>query len=162
MRRFLIATTAAALLVLGACGGETTSGSGGPSSTAASDPVVPGPPGTASGSPGTSTDPEDGSPAGCVATARDQATEIATRSFPDNADETWTVADVVEDDEGRAVVEIVPGSAAVGYPRFRFVTACEDGDAVLLATYALDEGTWTLLFTSDAAEGTDFDPELAD
>jgi len=162
MRRLLIATSAAALLVLGACGSETTSGSGASSTTATTDAVVPGPPGTASGSPGTSAGPDDGSPAGCVDTARDQATEIATRSFPDNADETWTVADAAENDEGQVIVEVVPASAAVGYPRFRFVTVCEGGEAVLLATYALDEGTWTLLFTSDAAEGTEFDPELAE
>jgi hypothetical protein len=161
MRRLLIATTAAALLVLAGCGSESTSGSDASSTTTTTDAVVPAPPGTASGSPGTTVDPGDASSSGCVAIAEDAAPEIATRSFPDNPDETWTVADATENDEGQVVVEIVPASAAVGYPRFRFVTVCEGDDAVLLATYALEEGSWVLLFTSDAAEGIDFEPELS-
>lgn len=162
MRRLLIATTALAVLLVGACGStEDTAGSGASSSTtsttaslSASGTLV-APPGSATG--GTTADP-----ASCAAVAEASAPAIATRSFPDNPDETWTVADVTENDEGQAVVEIVPASAAVGYPRFRFVTACEGGDAVLLATYALDDGAWILLFTSDAAEGLTFDPELAE
>jgi hypothetical protein len=163
MRRLLIATTAVALLVLVGCGSEaTTAGDASSTTTSTTASTATGSPGTASASPDSSADPGDESSSGCVAVAEDAAPDIATRSFPDNPDEIWTVDGVTENDDGQVVVEVVPASAAVGYPRFRFVTVCEGEEAVLLATYALEEGSWVLLFTSDAAEGIDFDPELAD
>jgi hypothetical protein len=85
----------------------------------------------------------------CEERMRAGAPAIARRSFPDNPTVTWNVRRVATD-AGRVVAEIEPTPAEVGYPRFTLVAECRGaGEPTLLATYALENATWTLLSTTD-------------
>lgn len=96
---------------------------------------------------------------GCAAEAESSAPDTALEVFPDNPDVTWTVLDVTEPETDRVLVELEPRPDEVGYPSFQLLYACDDGEPVRLATYALDGGTYVLLATTDAAPG-DLPPTL--
>jgi hypothetical protein len=64
------------------------------------------------------------------------------------------------DERGWAHVEVVPAPDDAGYPRFQFVSECVDGEVVLLGAYALDDGSWVLLFTTPEADVSDFEQTL--
>jgi hypothetical protein len=77
---------------------------------------------------------------------------LGKRSFPDNPDASWQVL-------GHKVVgalryvEVEPGPDEVGYPRFVFVIGClaSAGEPTIYGAYALDKGSYVLLFTSEGA-----------
>jgi hypothetical protein len=124
--------TASGLLVLVALGGMACSKSSSP----------------------TSTEPDAGRP---VAAACDEAAAAAAvdrlgkRSFPDNPDVSWRALGQKTRDRV-AYVEVEPTPDEVGYPRFVFAIGCEvAGEPKLYGAYALDGGSYTLLFTSDDA-----------
>jgi hypothetical protein len=135
MRRTLGLVVAAAL-VLGACGGDDDE--------AATD--------TDDGGEGTD---------GCAAAAEAAAPDQGLESFPDDPDATWTVLGSRTDDDGRAVVEVEPSTPDVGYPGFLFLSECPtDDEAVLLAVYAWEGGTWNILFTTDELGPLELEPTL--
>jgi hypothetical protein len=98
--------------------------------------------------------------AACAEAVRDAAPTEALAAFPDNAEVTWTVQEVEEGGLGMQLAEMEPDSEEVGYRSFRMVFGCGDGEPVLLAIYALDGEEYVLLSTTDAAQGTEFDPVL--
>ena len=155
MRRTLAATWCALALLAGACGDDdsTTSAptTGAPTTSEPSsltgsddDPAPDDDPG-----------PDDGEGSECEVLARAAAPGQAADSFPDNPGNTWAVADTSTDEAGRAVVEVVPTPDDVGYPRFRFVSRCDGDDVVFLGAYALDGGSWILLFTTNEPGASD-------
>jgi len=111
---------------------------------------------------GEADDATEAGTADCAELAEAAAPARASASFPDNADATWTVEGVEIDADGRALVEVVPSTDDVGYPRFRMLHACDGDDVVLLGTYALDDDGWVLLFTTDQPGAADLEPTLAD
>lgn len=146
-----IAVLLVALFVLAGCGDDTDADASG------DDPLTT----DAAGTDDTAPPSEIGGGADeCVTLAEEAAPDEAVRSFPDNPDTSWSVDGSSFDEQGRAQVEVVPTPDDVGYPRFMFVSTCASGDAVLLGVYALDEGAWTLLFTTDDANVEEFAPVL--
>jgi hypothetical protein len=120
-------------------------------------PGVTSPVGSADDAPAPGSDARDSADP-CAVAAEAAAPGQAFDVFVDNPDVTWAVAGVTVDGS-RTTAEIVPTPDEVGYPRFRFVSDCGD-EVVLLAGYALDDGSWILLFTTDEASGIEFDPAL--
>lgn len=96
----------------------------------------------------------------CVARAEGAAPDLARRTFPDNPDVTWHVRGVTSDAEGRAIVEMEPEPDTVGYPRFKLLIGCPaTGGPDILATYALENGAFTLLSTRTGS-ALDYPPSL--
>jgi hypothetical protein len=92
-----------------------------------------------------------------VAAACDEATATAAvdrlgkRSFPDNPDVSWRALGQKTRD-GVVYVEVEPTPDEVGYSKFVFAIGCKGaGDPKLHGAYALDGGSYTLLFTTDDA-----------
>lgn len=103
-------------------------------------------------------DEDAAEPEGCAAAAEAGAADEAYTVFPDNPDVDWAVLDVAEA-EGGVLVELQPTPDEVGYPRFRFLYGCDGDDPVRFATYALEDGAFVLLATTDAAP-SDLAPTL--
>lgn len=139
-----------AALVLAGCGDDD-----GASSTTTTTSEAPG--GTVAEGPAVDEDALDA----CEDLAADAAPEQAALSFPDNPDVTWAVGEVAADPaSGLVQAEVTPTPDEVGYPAFRLLSICEGGEVELLGAYALDGGTWVLLFTTDARSEIDLAPEL--
>lgn len=153
-RHLLLLALAATLALVAACSDDDTAtdGAAGTSTTAAGAASD----GTAAPSSGTGDEA-----AMCADVAVEAAPDLAATTFPDNPDVTWTVAAVETDDEGLALVEVVPEPDEVGYPAFRLAVTCESGEAVHLGTYALDGGSWVLLATTDAPGADELEPTLS-
>lgn len=159
MRRHRLLLVVVVLLVtvgLAACGDDSDPDGteSEPSGSPASSTTVAAPDGDS--------DPDDSDldgsaagPEGCAGAAQAGAADEAYAVFPDNPDVDWTVVDVAEADGG-VVVELEPTPDEVGYSRFRFLYGCEGDEPVRFATYALDDGAFVLLATTDAAP-----PDLA-
>lgn len=150
MRRALVPLLVVLALLAPACGDDD--------STVA--PTTTAPSGLGDG--GVSDDPDptepsdgDGDDSVCESLASAAAAGQAADSFPDNPDNAWAVAGTSTDSAGRAVVEVVPTPDDVGYPRFRFVSRCEGDEVVFLGSYALDDGAWILLFTTNEPGASD-------
>ena len=151
-RAFLAASALVLAGAIGACGDDGEAGTSGtvPDTTEAET---------------TTTTEDDDEPqvedaAGCAEAVRDAAPAAALEAFPDNAEVTWTVQEVEAGGLGMQLAEMEPDSDEVGYPRFRLVFGCGEGEPVLLAIYALDGEEFVLLSTTDAAEGSEFAPVL--
>jgi hypothetical protein len=143
-RTFILATTIVlAGGALAACGDDDESGTSGTAPETTST---------------TAADAEDA--AACAEAVREAAPAEALAAFPDNAEVTWTVQEVEEGGLGMQLAEMEPDSDDVGYPSFRLVFGCGEGEPVLLAVYALDGEEYVLLSTTDAAEGSEFAPVL--
>lgn len=157
MRRSVVVAGAVLVLLAGGCGGgDDDPSAADASSTTAADGSTPTTSGGAGGDDPSTT--EDGD-AGCEAEASAVAAEEATGAFPDNPDVEWTVAGS-SGEGGLTLVEVVPTPDEVGYPAFRLAFDCRDGEPVRIGTYALDEGAWILLATTDALGGGELPPEL--
>jgi hypothetical protein len=152
MRRLLITLLVSSALLLSACGDDADSASD-DAATTTTTPAAMAPEGPEDGT-------DDADEGGCASVAEAAMPAQAERSFPDNPHNEWTVASSSVDTAGRAFVEAVPTPDDVGYPRFQFVSNCAGDEAVLLGAYALDDGVWVLLFTTDDADVADFEPTL--
>jgi hypothetical protein len=149
MPRSLITLALVTVLLLGACGDDD-------SSTAAPTTTSPGALGGDDPDPtGEGDGVEVGDEAACQDLASAAAAGQAADSFPDNPHNRWAVADTSTDEAGRAVVEVVPTPDDVGYPRFRFVSRCDGDEVVFLGAFALDGGSWVLLFTTNEPGAAD-------
>lgn len=151
MRRPLLTATLALLAAVGlaaGCGddGDTAETGDAPEETTTST---------------TTTAPEvDDDAAACVEAIREAAPAEAAESFPDNVEVEWSLVAVEEGGLGMQLAEMEPSSEDIGYPSFRFVFGCGDGEPELLAIYALDGEEYVLLSTTDAAEEGEFAPVL--
>lgn len=78
---------------------------------------------------------------------------VAKEAFPDNTDVQWQVLEITQQG-GFYCVEAEPVPAAVGYPRFRFVLGrAPSGDLCDHGCYCLDNGRWSLLYTTPNTSG---------
>jgi hypothetical protein len=160
MRRTLGLVVAAAL-VLGACGDDEAADDAVDAGEAVASTVADAVDDPTEGTAATDTDDGGEGTDGCAATAEAAAPDQGLESFPDNPDATWTVLGSRTDDDGRAVVEVEPSTPDVGYPGFLFLSECPtDDEAVLLAVYAWEGGTWNILFTTDELGPLELEPTL--
>lgn len=138
----------AALAVVGACSDRGGDPGPGPAPTTTPSPTEPALP------------PSDGTGSvECGDSALLRAPGEALGVFPDD-DVEWTArpADAVLGD--LILVSLTPSSDTVGYPEFRFVYRCDAGGPARIASYALDEGRFVLLSTSDALADEQLPAEL--
>ena len=139
-----VALALAAMPFLGAC-------------SAAEEPQVPASPSSEQASP----------PVGAVGSmecgdsALLEAPGEAATAFPDNPGVEWTArpTDVVIGE--LVIVGLTPDRDEVGYPELRFVYRCDTHGPARIATYALDEGRFVLLATTDVLGDEELPAELA-
>lgn len=144
-RRLRLTTALVAAAGLGLLGcGDDDGGSGGDGGGAGDGDAA-----------ATTAPPSDTAPDDCLAAAEAGAPADALEAFPDNPDVTWTVLDTREGGLGTVLVELQPSPDEVGYPSFTFVYGCGTGEPLRLGTYALEDGVYVLLATTDALADTD-------
>jgi hypothetical protein len=93
----------------------------------------------------------------CLANATAQGADQARAAFPDYPGVEWSTTARTITSQGYADVEVTPDPLEVGYPTFRFYSACNGDVVTLLAVFVPAGDGWELLFKTDEGAGIDFE-----